>query len=356
VQYLRKLFFVTLAEIAHKAKVSVTTVHRVFSGKEDVHPDTSRKIWKIANEIGYVPMQKRKEASNGGIKTGVIGLLLSGLSMDFLEIPQNLKIFSYIESALRQYNVLLSVASEMGNKNIGPLLEEKRWDGLILMGDIPARLKKELLDFPCVGMLGSNYLNEPELDWIMPDYRARARLAIEFFKGLGHRNIAFFNPMGYHYGFQEVGREFLWLAENMELNARLIVSDYKSNSGFWKAEDGRNIIGGMIDDLLKPDESDRPTGLFVANDELAMDVYSALHERGIKIGEDITILSSDNEDIFLNRLYPKPATIDLNYPLLAELAVDRLMNKIKNNAITTGVRIMVPPRLILPNTNLSKVK
>jgi LacI family transcriptional regulator len=342
---------VTLTEIASKAKVSITTVHRVFSGKEDVHPETARRIWEIANKVGYVPMQKRKNKSNEERKTGIIGLLLSGLSMEFLEIPQNLMIFSYIENTLRRYNVILSVTSEAGNGNIGSLLEEKRWDGIILMGDIPSRLKAEILHFPSVGILGSNYLNEPELDWIMPDYRARARLAIEYFKTLGHQNIAFFNPIGYHYGFQEIGREFLWLAENSNMNARLIVSNYKSSDGFWKAEDGRSIIGNLIDDFLKLDKKSRPTGMFVANDELAMDVYAALNERGIQIGEDISILSSDNVDIFLNRLYPRPATIDLNYPLLAELAVERLMKRIKDKCLTTGIRIMVPPKLVLPFKN-----
>jgi LacI family transcriptional regulator len=347
---------VTLTEIANRANVSITTVHRVFSGKEDVHPDTARRIWKIANDTGYIPMQKRKNKVNGEVKTGVIGLLLSGLSMEFLEIPQNLRILSYIENVLRNYNIILSVASDAGNGNIKGLLEDKRWDGIILMGDMPVHLRDELRSFPCVGILGYNYLNEPDFDWIMPDYRARARIAIEYFKNLGHEHIGFLNPIGYHFGFQEVGREFAWLAESMHLDAKLFISNHVNDDGFWKAEDGRNIIWGLVDDLIKLKPEERPTGLFVANDELAMDVYSALNEKGVKIGKELTILSSDNVDVFLNRLYPRPATIDINYPLIAELAVERLMKRIKNADITTGVRIMVPPKLVLPDTGNANVE
>lgn len=343
----------TLHHIAQKANVSTTTVHRVFSGKGDVHPETAKKILKIAKEAGYTPTIRKtgiRNYSESHFKTGIISLLLAGLPMEFLELPQNLKILSYIEQALKSYDLLLSVTHEE-NENISNLISSNRFDGLILMGDIPPNLKQEVNHFPCIGILGSNYI-EAGIDWILPDYRARARISIDYLTNTGHKNIAFFNPIKEHYGFQEVGREFLWVAEQKGINARILSSSYQNKNNFWKPELGRHIVQRMIEELLSIPKADRPTGLFVANDELAMDVYYELHNRNIEIGKDISIISSDNIDIYLNRISPRPATIDVNYPEIAQLAVERLIKRIQNPGIDMGLRILVPQKLILPDKKM----
>ncbi len=340
----------TLHHIAQKANVSITTVHRVFSGKGDVHPETAKKILKIAKESGYTPHTRKpgyKNYSGNHFKTGIISLLLAGLPMEFLELPQNLKILSYIEQALKAYDLLLSVTHKE-NENISSLISGNRFDGLILMGDIPHGLKQEVSDFPCIGILGSNYI-EAGIDWVLPDYRSRARISIDYLVNSGHKNIAFFNPIKEHYGFQEVGREFQRVAEQKGINARIITSSYDNTGNFWKPEQGRHIVQNMIEELLSIPKTKRPTGLFVANDELAMDVYYELHNRDIEIGKDISIVSSDNVDIYLNRISPRPATIDVNYPAIAQLAVERLVKRIQNPGIEAGIRMLVPQKLILPN-------
>ncbi len=343
----------TLHHIAQKANVSITTVHRVFSGKGDVHPETAKKILKIAKESGYTPHTRKpgyKNHSGNHFKTGIISLMLAGLPMEFLELPQNLKILSYIEQALKAYDLLLSVTHK-DNENIGNLISGNRFDGLILMGDIPRDLKQEISDIPCIGILGSNYI-EVGIDWVLPDYRARARVCIDYLINSGHQNIAFFNPIKEHYGFQEVGREFQWVAEQKGLNAKILSSSYQNESNFWKPELGRHIVQHMIEELLSIPKTKRPTGLFVANDELAMDVYYELHNRDIEIGKEISIVSSDNVDIYLNRISPRPATIDVNYPAIAQLAVERLVKRIQNPGIEVGVRILVPQKLILPDKKM----
>ncbi len=343
----------TLHHIAQKANVSITTVHRVFSGKGDVHPETAKKILKIAKEVGYTPTIRKTGTRNhpeSHFKTGIISLLLAGLPIEFLELPQNLKILSYIEQSLKSYDLLLSVTHKE-NENIANLISSNRFDGLILMGDIPPDLKQEVENFPCIGILGSNYI-EAGIDWVLPDYRARARMSIDYLINNGHRNIAFFNPIKEHYGFQEVGREFQWVAEQKGVEARIFSSSYQNETNFWKPELGRHIVQNMIEELLSIPASNRPTGLFVANDELAMDVYYELHNRNIEIGKDISIISSDNVDIYLKRISPRPATIDVNYAEIAQLAVERLIKRIQNPELAMGIRILVPQKLILPNKQM----
>ncbi|MFW6371580.1 MAG: LacI family DNA-binding transcriptional regulator [Bacteroidota bacterium] len=352
----------TLAEIANKANVSITTAHRVFSGKSDVHPETFRKIMKIARENGYTHSQKRKrnrdDKSLVHAKSGTVSLLLSGLPSEYLQLPQNLKFVSFLEHSLSSHDFSLSIAQDpdSDNENFKKLISSGKTDGLIVMGDVPSRARALVSGFPCVGIFGSNYYDEPRIDWILPDYQARARMAVDYFFKLGIRKIAFLNPIAQHSGFNDVESEFTRYAyqKNLVPTSLSVVEPFKES--IYKKEKGRKIVKTLIENMISLPEDNKPTGIFVANDEVAMDVYSELTIKGIAIGRDITILSSDNTDIFLDRLSPRPASIDLNYLYIAESAVERLIKRIENPMLETGVRILIPPKIVEPHQSNSKTK
>jgi len=331
----------TLSDISKKANVSITTVHRVFSGKDDVHPETAKRIMEIARKHGYKPKHwsKNSQVTPGNQTAGNVGLFLFGLPGEYLQLPQNIQVISYLEKFLAENNLSLSIVHSNQNSELEELFTSGRLNGLIVMGDVSREKREVLQDYPCVGIFASNYFDQPRIDWVIPDYQARARLAVDFLKDKGHSKIAFFNPFRQHAAFEEVSQEFLRYAGYCGIQAQCFSRERTSVD---KPEMPR-LVNSLLDEMLSIPEKKRPTGLFVANDEVCMDVYYALKEKNIEIGKSIEIISSDNTEVFLSRMYPRPVSIDLNYSGIVREAVNRLIQKLNNDSLTSGKRILVPP-------------
>ena len=84
----------------------------------------------------------------------------------------------------------------------------------------------------------------------------------------------------------------------------------------------------------------------MVNDEICVSVYEEMQRRGIKIGKDVEFMSCGNHEEFLNRMNPRPATMDLNVEEIARRAVEKLIYRIKNPEAVAGVTVQVPPKVI----------
>ncbi len=338
----------TLSEIAKQAGVSITTVHRVFSGKEDVHPDTADKIKSIAKLGGYVPKEPKKSNYNSDDTirnsiTGNIGLFLSGLPKEYLQLPQNIEVFKLLESALKRYKLKLIVVQEDKDNNVLDLIHQNELEGLIIVGDIPKPTRESVKKFPCVGIFGSNYYELPKIDWVLPDYQSRAHLVVDYLISKGHERLMFFNPTINHAAFEEVGIEMYRYGKKLGIDIHLFdVSILEGASDLSTLQ----RIEKLVERYLHIPVDSRATGVFTANDEVALDFYYQMGLKGIALGEDIEVVSSDNTEVFLKHMSPRPVSVDLNYPQLVDVTVDRLIRRIEDPLTKSGVRILVQPKII----------
>src|SRR5262249_9410823 len=91
--------------------------------------------------------------------------------------------------------------------------------------------------------------------------------------------------------------------------------------------------------------SPRPTGLFVPTDLATVSVYRKLNDRKIRPGADVEIVSCDKREDQLSMLDPQPMSIDLNREVIARLAVERLLWRMREGMESPSVRIVVGPKL-----------
>ena len=108
------------------------------------------------------------------------------------------------------------------------------------------------------------------------------------------------------------------------------------------APDLDKLIGKLV--KAKP----FPTGLFIGNDLTTSYVYPLLADHGIKPGQDVHIVSCDNEDARLAAMHPRPASIDIGAEQIGIRAVNRLMNRIQHPndpplIIQVAARLIPPP-------------
>jgi len=68
----------TINDIAKRVGLSKASVSRALNGKQDVAPETRKRIFKVASQMGYVPSATARALSNG--RSNCLGLLVPSLT------------------------------------------------------------------------------------------------------------------------------------------------------------------------------------------------------------------------------------------------------------------------------------
>jgi LacI family transcriptional regulator len=211
-------------------------------------------------------------------------------------------------------------------------------DGILGYGQLPANVDVEnLRKVPAVWMMSRT---DPGLDpWgdrVKPDHTAIGELAATHLLSHGHKHLAYCNPeMGYPL-YQHRLTSFRATVE-----AAGITPAIYSSSG---TDDINLESERLVEQFLAA--SPRPTGLFVPVDRVTLFIYRHLERNGIAPGRDVDIVSCDNERELLSLMRPPPVSIDLNREMIARLAVERLLWRMKNGVTSPSVVTTVSPTLM----------
>ncbi|MET0238105.1 MAG: LacI family DNA-binding transcriptional regulator [Kibdelosporangium sp.] len=175
---------VTIHDVAHRAKVSISTVSRAFTTPDLVKPATRSRILAAAGELGYQPAGGPRKPAH---RTGHIGIIVSDLDNPFFT-----GVLNGVQARARQDDVAVLFA----NSDEDPVTEEnlarnmaRQVDGLVLCS--PSMTDEQLHDL--AGQTFVVLLNR-EIDGIpsvVMDSPGGMRQAIQHLAALGHRRCAF---------------------------------------------------------------------------------------------------------------------------------------------------------------------
>ncbi len=340
----------SITEVARLAGVAHSTVSRLINDRGGVAPETSKRIRAAMDQLGYRPLpphrRRGRNAAPAGIRTGNICLLLVGTSRKFLQRPGVHGTVTQIEAILRQRGLTMILAMTAGLHDLPPAITDRKCDGLLIIGESRNKLPLRYQSFPAVWVLSSHTEAHGWADHVLPDNTKIGILAADYLAEHGHRHLAFVNDKPKHPGFEERGRSFLEAASGGGLEASAYVSETdveETSEDVW-GFDRTDRLASLVDKLLSADP--RPTGLFVPTDEQTVGLYSLLEQRGLRPGEDVSIVSCDNQDFWLHNLTPRPVSIDLNFEVIGTRAVEQLVMRISQPEQPSGTRILIPPRLV----------
>ena len=99
----------------------------------------------------------------------------------------------------------------------------------------------------------------------------------------------------------------------------------------------------MMKELLEL--SERPTAVFVANDSLAIGCYKAVHENGLAIPEDISVVGY-NDIPAAKYLVPPLTTVHLYMDFMGEQAVLVLAERILTGR-EISIQTLIPAKLVI---------
>ncbi len=288
----------SMGDVARLAQVSSQTVSRVSNGITNVAPETRQRVLAAMAELGYRPNSAARALKRGEFRTlGVITVTLSTVGN-----ARTLEAIS--DSAAEQgYAVtLMPVAVPTRDQVQGAFtrLGELTVDAIVLMMeghllDVDVSLPRNVPVVVADADVGEQFMI------VGSAHEHGARAAVEHLLGLGHRTV--WHVAGPDDAYAAKAREAGWSAALREAGARVppvLRGEWSADiTGGWSAESGYRA-GRLL--------AGEPhcTAVFAANDQMALGLYRALQERGLRVPQDVSVVGFD--DIPEAAMYPPPLT------------------------------------------------
>jgi len=340
---------VTVQTVADAASVSLGTVSRVLRGDPSVSADNQERVQAAVKKLGYRPLRQRKaRAVKVGLENKTVALLTLGLDRTLAELPIVASVMHGIQEGLAREKARLMLMNCPQPASIPRSLLDESIDGVIvkgaMQGDVLGSADPQLIKWlngrPCVWFLGRPSGAPGDAvganDWEVGAIAARHLVAC------GHKKLAFLSPKPGHALFERRQAGFKAEARASGSTVKSLVSTEKEWKLPLEPANRLETVQRLIDRLLRLDG--RPSAIFVPADSVAVVVYRALAERGLKVGEDISVISANNELPLLNALYPSLTTIDVQAERIGELAVKQLAQRFPDNSET--IERNLDPRLV----------
>jgi LacI family transcriptional regulator len=272
---------VTLERVAEAAGVSPSTVSRILNGTATVSVEKREAVDRAIARLGFVPDPVARGLAGG--RTLSIGVVTQSIDSPFYGVA-----LRGIEDELdgAGYNALFVSGHWDATKEARcvEVLRARRVDGIVVL---TGRLSDQALracakTLPVV--VAGRMLKAAGLFALKFDDAAGARMATEHLLALGHRRIACIagDPVhpdaverlgGYRQALEQAGVEF---------DPALVAP------GRFHEESGRLAMEHLLDSRR------RFTAVFACNDQMAFGAALALHRRGLRVPDDVSLVGFDD--------------------------------------------------------------
>jgi len=321
---------VTIKDIANSAKVSIATVSRVlnFDDTLNVTDTTKQRIFQVAEELNYV----KKNDKN--IKKSTYKLAIANWYTEKEEVldPYYLSIRMAIEKKCESENIEVVKLSPFFTIGI------KEVDGIIAIGKFGYKELEKLKTVSDNIVFVDSSPESDIYDSVVCDLKYATINILNYLEKLGHKNIGFISGIEYINEGKDIFVDRRERTYKEEMRIRGI--DYKANLyiGKFTPQSGYELMKKALED------KNNITAYIVANDSMAIGAYRAISEAGLKIPEDISIISY-NDNITSQFIVPPLTTVKIHMEFMGETAVDLIIEKLKDER-EIAKKIVIPTKLI----------
>lgn len=273
---------ITINDIARRAGVSKQTVSRVLNARPDVAEETRQRVQQVIDRLGYQPSRLARSLSLQ--KSHTLGIVTAGLRHMGPSRTLN-GIADQAEAG--GYTILLKELPGFDSREVQPVLDillAQHVEGIVWavpeVGD--NREWVDSLQIP-VPVLFLTMSYRARLAIVTMDNAAGARLATRHLIARGRRHIAHIaGPLNFWEARQRKSgwQETLVEAGTGPEEHRWIEADWSSASA-----------GPAMCHLLE--RYPQMDAVFAANDQIALGVLHCLHQKGIRVPDDLAVVGFD---------------------------------------------------------------
>jgi DNA-binding LacI/PurR family transcriptional regulator len=318
------------ADVARIAGVSGQTVSRVANGGHNVDAATRERVLAAMRQLGYRPNQAARALRSGRFQSiGVIAFELSSVGTTHT--------LDAIATAATEtgYAVHLLPVLDVNRDSVATAFDrlgEQAVDGIIIL------IEAHLLDeadvqlpegLPVVVVDSSAHYDYPIVD---TDQAQGARIATEHLLDLGHETV--WHIAGPELSFSAARRRESW-EETLKARGRVVPP---VQPGDWTASSGYEAG-------LRLADNEEVTAVFAANDQMALGLLRALHERGRAVPNDVSVVGFDNTDEAAH-FWPPLTTVHQSFAEVGRRSLHALIKEI-HSGVHEHQELLVPTELVL---------
>lgn len=338
---------ITLKDIAREAGVSLGTASNVINGRDIVSEKLRRRVEDVVERLGYRPSALARSIKRN--RSMVIGLIIPKIKNSFY-----IQIIDMVEKLVQAhgYTFLLGNSDEELDVEVSYLrtFATMRVDGLLLASSgrkDPPRINKELaalkqLGIPIVFIV--RFLDSEHGDSVVIDNEGGAYNATLHALDNGHRRVAILSSPIHTSASMERIKGY----RRAFLDRGLIPDHFLERIGEESPDSGYLITQELLN------LTDRPSLLFVATNYHLIGCLRAVHDAGLQIPSDISVICFDDPE-WSPYLNPPLTAVRPDTEALCWTAVNFLLDRIEER-YSGGIRCHVVPTSFIQRSSVLLVK
>lgn len=320
-------------DVARHVGVSHQTVSRVINGSPNVSERTRAKVLAAIEELGYQQNLAAKALATGRTQT------LGVLSFDSTLYGPTAMLHS-IQVAARDhgYRVVLNSVDEINNAAILAGITElanSHVDGILVIGPRSTVDTESLQLNVKVPVVFREVRDGETLGVVDIDQQSASAVATSHLIELGHRVVAHISgPLSWVTAERRMAGWLQALAEAGLPAGPFAEGDWTPRSGYGAATE---LLAARKAALAAGEPGF--TGLFVANDAMALGALKALREAGLSVPADISVVGFDDtaESEYSN---PALTTVRQDFDLVGSKMLDLLLAAVDSGGSVTGSQLV----------------
>ncbi|MEM6711028.1 MAG: LacI family DNA-binding transcriptional regulator [Pseudomonadota bacterium] len=318
-----------MKDVAKRADVSVATVSRYLNGFLDLPDQTRGRIDRAVADLDYRPNPHARRLSLG--RSDTIALIIPDIANPFFS-----RMAAAIEACAAERGRMVTLHATMNrtDREMAALDNAHRnlVDGLVFMTNhMPPAKMAEMINRFSRAVILDEIMEGVRAPHILCDNEQGGFLAGKCLREAGHSRVAYIGGRG----------DLVSTSARLQGLQRGLASDtpLRSYATEHAAASGRELAQRFLN------ERDGETALFVGSDELTVGVIEVFHDRGIRVPDDISLVSFDNVRS-LHLFAPAITAVEQPVDAMGRRAIEMLFDGDWDDPNFVTSREVLPVRLI----------
>ncbi|MBW3696175.1 LacI family DNA-binding transcriptional regulator [Vibrio sp. T187] len=326
---------VTIHDVAQRANVSPSTISRYLNRTSYIAKDKVDSIEKAIFDLGFKAKKRKSQPETK--RTMTLGIVTASY-----DSPHITRILMGMDEMIHQhsYQLIVETTHWQPNREEAVLKQfiNQNVDGIIVVGGyLSERAVKEITGKKPVLLFGSPVFlakktSENLLPQLQVDNELGGYLATNHLLQLGHRRILHLHGT---VGNIDAEERLQGYKRSLEM-AGITVDEQLICAGNFEAKIAFKAMNEFLDKDINF------TAIFCANDESAYGAIQAMHQRGISVPDDVSVIGFDDLP-FSSFFIPRLTTVKQPFEEMGKIAIRQMLDLISEN---TGEYSVPPVELI----------
>jgi LacI family transcriptional regulator len=329
----------TIKDVSKLAGVSVGTVSKVINKDGNVKPELKEKVWKAIQSLNYHPNAVARSLKSS--TTNTLAVLLGDITNPF-----QMTLAKAIEDVMSEHDYQLLISStkespEIERKKL-KMLYEKRVDGIIICttGKVNEEIRTLINRKIPIVLVDRPVLSIPA-DIVADNNGLGMELLVQHLVELGHSRIGIvhgdLNTVHGKIRHDSVLKAFEQLGIPLALENQF--------SGNFQINGGYQAVESFFS------KGDPPTAILSVNNNMTAGIIMACREKGIRIPEDLTLVTYGQLEYQWNLITPSVTYVSQSPATIGCKAAELILRRLNDPSQTEVSHVFITPELFVRDSS-----